>query len=141
MARATVDANSAYAFSFVTVAKGTSFQWRTSVGAGAAPGGDGLAGAVPYYLKLVREGDKFFGFRSTTGDDDDWEPNHTTGAASEIEIVMEDPITVGLALTSHSSGVLCTAEFDSLESTFAGGQPVEPAGKLPITWADIKDRH
>jgi len=140
MARATVDAPSAYAFSFVTVGNGTSLQWRTGTGAGAAPGGSGIAGAAPYYVKLVREGDIFFGFRSTTGDVDDWEPNNTVGAANEIQITMEDPIAVGLVLTSHSAGVLCTAEFDSLEATFVL-QPVEPAGKLPITWAEIKDVH
>ena len=56
---------------------------------------------------------------------------------------MQDPIKVGLALTSHSAGVLCIAKFDSLESTFAGGimKAVKPAGKLPITWAKIKNYH
>lgn len=140
MARATVDANSAYSFSFVSVSNGTSHQWRTGTGAGAAPDGGGLAGVAPYYVKLVREGDMFSAFRSTTGDADDWEPNNTVGGSNEVQIAMEDPIRVGLALTSHSAGVLCTAEFDSLEATFAP-QPVEPAGKLPITWAEIKGIH
>lgn len=135
MARASNETNAAYAFTFVTVGNGTSLQWRLTDGASAAPDGAGIAGTVPYYIKLVREGNMFFGFRSTNGED--WEENHTSGQACEVEVVMEDPILVGLALTSHSAGVLCAAEFDSLEASFLN-QPVESGGKLPITWAEIK---
>lgn len=135
MARSSATAPAAYAFTFVTVGNGTSLQWRLTDGDRAWPDGAGIAGTAPYYVKLVREGNMFFGFRSMDGED--WEENHTTGQASEVEVVMEDPILVGLALTSHSAGVLCAAEFDSLEASFFN-QPVESGGKLPITWAEIK---
>lgn len=135
MVRATNTAPSAYAFSFVTVGNGTSLQWRISEGASAAPGGSGIAGGAPYYVKLVREGDMFYGFRSEDGES--WEENHTQGQASEVEVVMEDPILAGLALTSHSSGNICTAEFDSLEASFVD-LPVEPKDKLATTWAKLR---
>ena len=135
MARSSNAANASYAFSFVTVGNGTSLQWRLTDGANAEPGGSGIAGTAPYYLKLVREGDTFFGFRSEDGKN--WEENHTVGAASQVDVVMDDPILVGLALTSHSAGAICEAKFDSLEASFIT-QPVEPAGKLPIAWAEIK---
>jgi hypothetical protein len=136
MARSSNAANASYAFSFVSVANGTSLQWRVSDGAGAQPDGSGTAGAAPYYVKLVREDNTFFSFRSLDGDE--WEENHTVGQASQILIEMDDPILAGLALTSHSSGNICTAEFDSLEASFADQRPVEAAGKLSITWGEIK---
>jgi len=135
MARASNEAPSAYAFSFVTVGNGTSFQWRISDGIDAAPGGGGIAGGAPYYVKVVREGDMFFGFRSEDGES--WEENHTVGAASEVEVAMDDPILVGLALTSHSAGAICAAEFDSLEATF-DEKAVKPKDKLAATWAKLK---
>lgn len=136
MGRTSTEGPAAYAFSFVSVANGTSLQWRVSDGAGAQPDGSGTAGAAPYYVKLVREDNTFFSFRSLDGDD--WEENHTVNQPSEILIEMGDPILAGLALTSHSSGNICTAEFDSLEASFADQRPVEAAGKLSITWGEIK---
>jgi hypothetical protein len=136
MARDRDAASSAYTFSFVTVGNGTSLQWRLADGDRAWPDGSGIAGTAPYYVKLVRESNIFYGFRSQDGRD--WEENHTVGQPSEVEIEMEDPILAGLALTSHSAGNICTAEFDSLEADFLS-RPVEPAAKLAATWAEIKD--
>lgn len=135
MARTSTEGPAAYAFSFVTVGNGTSLQWRLTDGDRAWPDGSGIAGVAPYYVKLVREGNTFFGFRSQDGID--WEENHTVNQPSEVLIEMNDPIVAGIALTSHSAGVLCTAEFDSLEASFFN-QPVEAAGKLSITWGEIK---
>jgi hypothetical protein len=135
MVRSSPTAPAAYAFSFVTVGNGTSLQWRLADGDRAWPDGSGIAGQAPYYVKLVREGNTFFGFRSQDGEE--WEENHTVGKPSEVEIEMEDPIVAGLALTSHSSGNICEAKFDSLEASFLS-RPVEAAGKLPITWAEMK---
>ena len=135
MARTSATSPAAYAFSFVTFGNGTSFQWRLTDGDRAWPDGSGTAGTAPYYIKLVREGDLFRGLRSQDGAD--WEENMTVGQASEIEVVMDDPITAGIALTSHSAGALCTAEFDNLEATF-DVQAVDPAGKLPVVWAKLK---
>ncbi len=138
MARSSNAANASFAFSFVTVATGVMLEWRTADGAGAGPVGEGLPETAPYYVKLVREGDDFKSFRSQDGEN--WEDNHAVGHPSEINIAMDNPILVGLALTSHSAGVLCEAKFDSLEGSFLD-VPVEPAGKLPTVWAEIKSRH
>jgi len=135
MARASNANNAAYAFSFVTVGNGTSLQWRLTEGDRCWPDGGGIPGGAPYYVKVVREGDMFFGFRSEDGES--WEENHTVGAASEVEVAMDDPILVGLALTSHSAGAICAAEFDSLEATF-DEKAVKPKDKLAATWAKLK---
>ncbi|MBC8457417.1 MAG: hypothetical protein H8D67_05410 [Deltaproteobacteria bacterium] len=135
MARNSNTAPASYAFSFVTVGNGTSLQWRLTDGDRGWPDGGGITGTAPYYVKLVREGDMFYGLRSQDGES--WEENHTVGMASEIEVVMDDPIVAGIALTSHSAGVICTAEFDSLEASFLDF-PVKPQGKLATTWAEIK---
>jgi len=143
MARTTTEKDSAYALAVARPKDGNGgvFQWRREKGGGSEPDGWGLKGPEydpPYYVKLVREGNTFFGFKSKDGNK--WEELHTVNQPSQVEIEMGDPVLVGLVVNSHAGGILCTAEFDSLEASFL--EPitnVEPCRKLPITWAEVKD--
>jgi hypothetical protein len=58
---------------------------------------------APYWLKLVRKGDVFNGFISADG-------IHWTDAG-KTTMALPRNIYVGLAVTSHNDGVICTAKF------------------------------
>ncbi|MDA1190334.1 MAG: hypothetical protein O3A46_01475 [Candidatus Poribacteria bacterium] len=134
MARNNLQDNAAFAMAMVTPGSGMPFEWRLADGGQSFPQGTGN-GTAPYYVRLERVGDLFKSSRSQDGVK--WEPNGAIGLATEIEIVMTDPIYVGLALTSHAAGVLCTAEFDSVEASFID-LSIEPKDKLSATWGALK---
>jgi len=126
MARQSPEAFSSYAFSFATPTQVSCFQWRQTARSRSMPEGDGTPfSALPLYLKLVRKGNDFFSFRSKDGQE--WEENHTIDAPNAASIAMKDPILVGLAATSHFSGMLATAVFDSF--TVNGRSPLS-AGEM-----------
>lgn len=92
----------------------------------------------PVTIKLTREGNVFYGGWSLDGGKT-WEDNVTRDGVTKtpvIDLVMEDPILVGIAVTSHQEGVITTAEVEvvSASSSFA----VDAADKLATTWGDIK---
>ncbi|UCG55857.1 MAG: hypothetical protein JSU70_13410, partial [Phycisphaerales bacterium] len=99
---------------------GAGFQWRDSQGAGANWSGTGAATAVdpPHWVRLVREGNTFTGYHSANGDD--W-----TELPDPHDVVMTDPVLIGLCVTSHAAGELRTYQFDSV--TMSGNI----ADKLP----------
>lgn len=137
MARGSIDADAPWAMTIVTPGNGTPFEWRVQKAGPSAPDGAGIAGAAPYHVRLVREGSNFLSSRSKDGKS--WKPSGSVGRPTEIKIDMTDPILVGIALTSHSAGVLCTAEFDTIVASFA--LQVEPLDKLATTWASIKTKY
>jgi len=102
---------SAYVFAAITGSSGNGnvTQWRDSAGASAAPGGSGPtpAGSPPYWVRIVREGDIFRGYRSADGIE--WEQMQT-----DHVVTMTDPVLIGLAVTSHASGELRTFTFDNV---------------------------
>ena len=56
-------------------------------------------------------------------------------------VEMEDPILVGLAVSTNTAN-LTTAVFEDIQATFIiPEQPVEPSGKSAVTWAEVKARH
>ena len=90
----------------------------------------------PITIKLTREGDVFYGGWSKDGGKT-WEDNVTGDGITKtpvIELKMEDPILVGIAVTSHQEGVMTTAEVEVFSSPFA----VSAGGKLATTWGNIK---
>jgi phosphatidylserine/phosphatidylglycerophosphate/cardiolipin synthase-like enzyme/regulation of enolase protein 1 (concanavalin A-like superfamily) len=105
MIRATLDANSAFAFMLVSAAKGTAFQYRDSTG-GAANGVTGTTAAAPTWVKIVRAGDTITGYQSADG--------ATWQMVGSVAIPMGTAVQIGLAVTSHDNTAAATATFDGV---------------------------
>jgi hypothetical protein len=117
MARETLAANSRNFFVFRTPSADTGVQSRSVVGGNTSKtsGGSG-AGPSAFWLKVVRIGNTFSGYRSADGQ------NWTLMASTTM--VLSSSLRVGLAVTSHNDGVLCDAVFTRVE----GPQPVGGSG-------------
>ena len=132
MARQSNAADSQYIFTLARAQDGNKYFQERMETAGVASGNGGEvtdAGGFPVWLMLSRLGDDFTG--SWSPDGNAWEAIGTTTLA------LTDPILVGIAVTSHVTGTFTTAVVDNLAATF-DPTAVEPVGKLPITWAEIK---
>ena len=88
------------------------------------------------WIRLQREGDTFTGYYHADGEEDwlDMQP---------IDVQMDEPIYVGLAVTSHNAAVLTTATFagftvQNASVNFPGGKAVDPQSKLSVAWATLK---
>jgi len=88
---------------------GAGFQWRDSQGGGANWSGTGAATAVdpPQWVRLVRAGNTFTGYHSANGVN--W-----TQLPDPHTVVMQDPVLIGLCVTSHAAGELRTYQFDNV---------------------------
>ena len=93
-----------------------SFQWRSAAN---PTGGDVSGGSMtlPYWVRLVRQGDTFIGYYSPNGSD--WTQ------AGEVTIPMRTKggqagCYIGLCVTSHANGNLCTATIDHVSITTSG---------------------
>ncbi|HUJ08636.1 MAG TPA: cellulase family glycosylhydrolase [Verrucomicrobiae bacterium] len=105
MIRASLDAGAANAFVAMTPSNGVTWQYRSSAGGGTTWNNTGGLSA-PYWVRLVRSGNTFTGYRSSNGTT--WTQQGTTN------ISMGSTAYIGLALTSHNSSTLCTATFDNV---------------------------
>jgi len=131
MIRQSTDAGSAHSMTVITgnfwssgSGNGASFQGRQTAGAAsvnADNGGDPVA--PPYYVKVVREGDNITGFISP--DAENW-----TQLGDAREVVMEDPVLIGLAVTSHDAGNTVVAQLSdiSTEGDVTGDWTAEAIG-------------
>ena len=108
MIRDTLTAGSKHALTFVTPSQGLKFQRRVSTGGAttSTPGGAGIAGVAPYWVRLVRAGNSFSAYISSNGSS--W-----TLIGSET-ISMGSTVHVGLALTSHRDGTVATGNFTNV---------------------------
>jgi regulation of enolase protein 1 (concanavalin A-like superfamily) len=113
MIRETLNADSKNALIALTPGNGVTFQHRSSTG-GSTNWNKTSALSVPYWVKLVRSGDMFTAYRSDNGVS--WAEQ---GFAT---ISMANSVYIGLAVTSHNDGVLCTAQFDHL--SVSGTRPI-----------------
>jgi uncharacterized protein YjdB/endoglucanase Acf2 len=120
MVRETTAANSRHAFTGVTIGNGLAFQRRLTAGAESEHTA-GPAGAVPYWVRLVRAGNVITSFVSANGTS--WTQ---VGAATTIS--MASAVQVGLAITSHNDAVLSTATFDNVTVT---------TGSVPVTGVTV----
>jgi hypothetical protein len=113
---------------------GIGLQWRQNTNGGCGwSGSTEPVVAPPYYVRLVRTGNLIEGFHSPDGVT--WEKE------GEIENVMADEVLVGLALTSHESGVTRTAKFDNI-NIVGDLIPIDsPAADIngddAVDWADF----
>ncbi len=110
MIRNSLANNDAYALECVTPGNGTSFQYRTTSGGSAADGKDTTGPAAPYWVKLVRNGNIFTGYRSADG--------VTWTEDSSTTITMGSTVYIGLETDSHDNSLLDTATIDHV-SLFA----------------------
>jgi len=105
MIRESLAANAINAYVAVTPGNGVTWQTRTTTG--GATGNAATANlTAPYWVKLVRFGNTFTGFRSPDGVV--W-TQQGTGT-----FTMASTAYIGLALTSHNNSSLCTATFDNV---------------------------
>ena len=108
MIRESLNANSTHGSCFVTPGAGVSFQCRTSTGASSSSMTvSGLS--APYWVRVQRVGSTFTASRSADGSS--WT---TIGSTN---ITMGSTIYIGLPVTSHLSGTLCTATIDNVTAT------------------------
>ena len=113
MIRGSLDAGSANAFVALTTGSGdgATFQWRTSAGGSSSSSRTLVGISPPSAIKLVRSGNTFTGYVFQNGQ---WQQE-----GQSATVVMVDPVYIGLALTSHSSGVTTEAVFSDVQTTGA----------------------
>ena len=105
MFRETLDANSKNSLMGITPLKAT-FQRRVTTD-GTTSSTTNAGYTAPRWVRLTRLGDTLIGHRSTNGTD--W---------TQVEIAtvsMDANLYVGLAVTSHNNGTLCTGVFENVD--------------------------
>jgi hypothetical protein len=88
---------------------GASFQYRNATDGGSGNSDATAAVAPPFWVKLERFGDSFAGYMSADGSS--WLNVGTQ------DIVMTDPVYIGICVTSHTAGENRTFEFDNIKTT------------------------
>ncbi len=123
MIRETLDPGSKHAFVCITPGSGKSFQNRKQTDLGSSHSTT-VGFTAPYWVKLVRQGNLFTAYHSEDGVNWVLQAANTETANPET-VSMATNVFIGLALTSHNSGVTCVAEFSDVETTGA---------VTPLTW-------
>ncbi len=115
MIRESLDPGSPFAAVYATPGSGACFQAR--IGTAGSAAADTAAATpeqkalpMPVWIKLERKGDLFRGYYAVDGAGTAWTPM----AWKPKAIAMSKTVYVGLAVTSHASGVLCEARFGSV---------------------------
>jgi regulation of enolase protein 1 (concanavalin A-like superfamily) len=132
MIRETLDADSRHAMMIVTPGQGTSFQYRSSTGGTSndSTPGDGIT--APHWVKIERSGDTLTGYKSSDGSS--WTQVGST------TITMATDVKIGMPVTSHNDGTLCTADFsDTSVSSGGSGGTTEDAGIVQASSAPTID--
>lgn len=106
MFRETTDANSAYIGLYVTTSNGVSMQFRPGTGASAIDEARNSGIVAPYWVRLVRSGNTFTGYRSPDGIN--WTQVATTNLA------MANSLLAGLAVCSHDTTKSNLTVFDNV---------------------------
>ena len=115
MVRQSLDANSVNAFALISPTNGASFHRRKITAQQTAQ--TQVGGIVaPHWVRLVREGDTFTAYRSANGST--W-----TAIASDTVVMPQPTVYVGMAVTSHNDGTLCTTVFDNVSIVEADYEP------------------
>ena len=104
MIREQLTADSAHALMLVSPGKGVAFQRRSVASRGSTS--TAVAGTAPMWVKLERRGNAITAFRSTDG--------VTWTLVGSDTFTMGANVHVGLAVSSHVTGQLATALFDSV---------------------------
>jgi hypothetical protein len=124
MIRNSLDPTDAFAFMDVTPGNGTAFQYRTTKGGQAA--NNNVGGLVaPCWVRVVRNGNAFSGYRSSNGVN--WALQFQT------TIVMSPNVLVGLDVCAHNNNALNTAVFDHVTISRPGVAVPASANPNPVT--------
>jgi regulation of enolase protein 1 (concanavalin A-like superfamily) len=123
MIRESTAAGSRHGLMAVTPQGGASFQRRLATN-GTSTSTTQAGIAAPQWLRLVRSGNTVTGYRSVNGS--------TWVQVGSDTIAMSASVRVGLALTSHLNGSLCTAVFDQVSIT-TSAPPVNQAPSVALT--------
>jgi len=118
MIRETLDAGSSYAYVMWAQLNGVRFQARLSTGTGATSDTsvatpEQIAIRAPAWVKLERNGNQFNGYYATDAAGTVWTPM----VWNPQTITMTSNVYIGLAVTSHVSGVVAGASFSSVSTT------------------------
>ncbi|MHC4113083.1 MAG: chitobiase/beta-hexosaminidase C-terminal domain-containing protein, partial [Planctomycetota bacterium] len=140
MFRETLDAGSKFSNVLITGANGCRMQERNSTGGSAVSDSsvatdEQKAINAPHWVRLKRENlTTFRGYYSADG------VVWTEMAWSPRTIDMAEDCYVGLCVTSHSNGVLCTAEFDNISFGSQVGTDLKPSmlGVNASLWTRIE---
>ena len=111
MIRQSLNGGSTHSMIVITAGggNGASFQYREAVDGSSSNVDTVSAIAPPYWVKIERMGDTFSGYLSADGNF--W---NTLGS---MTIPMEDPVHIGVCVTSHAAGEDRTFQFDNISST------------------------
>ncbi len=110
MIRESTAAGAKNAMICVTPGQGVNFQWRDTTN-GATTNATQVTGqSAPKWLRITRTGSTFAAFRSDNGTS--W-----TQVGTNKTITMSSSATIGLAVTSHKDGSLCTSNMDNSSAT------------------------
>jgi len=126
MIRNTLDADSANAMAYITPDGRVGWQYRLTAGdSSSSTRSDPGAITAPYWVKLIRQGNIITAQHSIDGVT--WQDMVEAANPDEpsfSSIAMNPSVYVGLALTSHSAGVTCVAEFSDVQTVGTVSPPV-----------------
>jgi len=116
MIRESLGPGSKFAAVYITPGNGCRFQARLTTSVDATSDTDVVtteqtAITAPYWVKIERTGNNFNGYYSSDGVNwvsMSWNPQNTS---------MPTDVYIGLAVTSHNSGVNCTAVISNVQTT------------------------
>ncbi len=108
MIRETLSSGARHASMFIYPTNGLSFQHRTSTG-GSTVNVPVTGPLPPFWLKVERTGSSFKGYSSPDG--------VVWTLVGSQNISMGSSVFIGLAVTSHNDGTLCTATFENVTAT------------------------
>ena len=109
MIRETLDADSANALAYITPTGQVGLQHRVAAGKDTDGTQSDDPNTITAWVMLTRKGDIITAQQSSDGET--WED------LASLEIVMKEDVYVGLAVTSHSAGVACEAQFSNVSTT------------------------
>jgi poly(hydroxyalkanoate) depolymerase family esterase len=124
MIRESLNANARNAFIAVTPGNGVTWQYRSSTG-GSTNNNNTTGLGAPYWVKLVRSGSTFTGYRSPDGTT--W-----TQQGTSQSITMASTVYLGMAVTSHNNSSLCQATFDNITAP-GWPPPLAPTAPTGLT--------
>jgi regulation of enolase protein 1 (concanavalin A-like superfamily) len=123
MIRESLTGGSRHAMTVVTAGNNVAFQRRTATDGSSSH--TAASGSAPYWVRLVRSGDTFTA--SSSSDGSGW-----TEIGSET-ISMAGSVYIGLCVTAHNDGTLCTAEFTNVDVQTGGGDTTPPAAPTGLS--------